>query len=47
MGSRNVIIIFAGIDRIPLVESGFDLSVPVVGDVGDFDYFKENSGLGK
>ena len=41
------VIIFAGVERIPLVETGLDLSAPVVGNVEDCDFFKDNSGLGK
>ena len=41
------VVILAGVDRIPLVETGLDLFAPVVGDVSDSEFFKANSGPGK
>ena len=34
------IVIFAWIEYIPLGETSLDLSVPVIGDVGDPDFFR-------
>jgi len=41
------VVILAGVKHIPIVETGLDLSTPVVGDVSDPDFFQSNSGSGK
>ena len=41
------VVIFSGKVRQPLTETGLDLSVDVVGDIGDINYFRNNNGLGK
>ena len=41
------VVIFSGINRIPLTETGLDLSVVVVGEVGNEDFFRNNIFPGK
>ena len=41
------VVILAGVERISIVETGLDLSAPVVGDISNPDFFKANSGPGK
>jgi len=41
------VVILAGVECIPIVETGLDLSTPVAGNVSDPEFFRSNSGPGK
>ena len=41
------VIIYAGKERNPLMETGMDMFAPVIGEAGDPNFFEDNCGKGK